>query len=1140
MQFKRVLWITVLGVLLFPSVSWAGPERADLEGVAKSLSGVPVREGARYFAAEDRYLRFMGAAPGTVFRPRAAVKSGDAEQAARAYLAEHMKAFGETSAALGFTRDRVLTSGGRSYVRLNQTYNGLPVFGAQISVQVAADGGIECVLSDIMRDTRLLDTAKVLTTPTVSADAAGQAAVRHVQALHPGVALQAEGGSTLQIYHPAVVGNAGPTSLVWVVTVSSPATETVRELVLVDARTGTVVFGYSLVHTGLFRRIFDAYQGFDEIGFIRRQEGQGLSGIPDVDNAYDYLGDTYNFYFNEHSRDSIDGFGLRLDATVRLNVDNAYWTGTRMLFGNGYVADDVTAHELTHGVTQWTSNLIYANESGAINEAFSDIWGEYVDLTNGRGNDGPSARWLMGEDMPGGALRNMKDPQEFIYGFYYRMPDRWPWIIVTPDRYSRYIDTELIDYGGVHINSGIGNKLCYLMTDGDSFNGYTVQGIGISRAADLFYEVQNHLLTMASDYYDLGAALVQAVYNLNYTVTEIRDVETATRAVEIAPPDPPHPLRHLRAVSPQGQAQVRLTWDGASWGDFGELTLVRRTDRFAQSRTDTQPGNEWAKAVNGHSYTDTEATLGAEYFYALFHTAGGDLVGQDFARVVVGEGEPDYFSESFAKGAGRPVDLAYTQFTFDPMIDLTKAHASGQPRGYANYGNYVVSVRKNVNNLPVDRDGATYVTLGDDVFVPFTARAPIPFFGRMTTNFALSSNGFVADLSDMVELYAAADLYHDTLTGQYNFPSLPSHFDFPKISFLFADLSPHSGGTVWGKDMPDRFVITFEQVPEFGAYRTNTAQLEMFYSGRIRITLLEVHADNAIVGLSDGKGLPVDPDTDLIVQSNLSDLPTLPAETLTLAPVPPQRGLERLELSFALGVETPVSGPDPKFTFERVDATGMPMPLPQGVTLTPPSGAGTRSAVFTWTPTLAQGGYYTFRATFALGAQEVSQDIQVIIGDDPNMKPVATNVRIVPANPQDSEVLKLEYTYSHEEAAAEGHTLIRWFKNGMLIPALTDRREVPSEMTREGENWWAVVTPATVAGVQGAKVQSAIVTIERDTQPDINRDGRVNAMDVQLVVNAALGQGPRTLNADVDGDYLVNAMDVQYVVNRALMRPLMR
>src|SRR5258706_1122332 len=95
---------------------------------------------------------------------------------------------------------------------------------------------------------------------------------------------------------------------------------------------------------------------------------------------------------------------------------NAFWNGTQMAYGAGFsAADDVVAHELTHGVTQFTSHLLSYYQSGAINESLSDIWGEFVDQTNGSGTDTAAVKWLLGEDIPGtpGGIRNMANPPAF-------------------------------------------------------------------------------------------------------------------------------------------------------------------------------------------------------------------------------------------------------------------------------------------------------------------------------------------------------------------------------------------------------------------------------------------------------------------------------------------------------------------------------------------------------------------------------------------------------------------------------------------------------------------------------------------------------------------------------------------------------
>lgn len=190
-------------------------------------------------------------------------------------------------------------------------------------------------------------------------------------------------------------------------------------MALVDAHTGKIVFQYPTVYDALDREIWDANNQSGQIGTLERSEVDGASGINDVDLAYDYLGDIYDFYDTVHSRDGIDNSGSTLIAVVRYcesandcPMSNAGWQGwvNRMVFGDGWAVDDIVAHELTHGVTDHESNLIYANESGAINESFSDMWGEWIDQENGRGDDSTDVKWLIGEELAIGAIRNMADP----------------------------------------------------------------------------------------------------------------------------------------------------------------------------------------------------------------------------------------------------------------------------------------------------------------------------------------------------------------------------------------------------------------------------------------------------------------------------------------------------------------------------------------------------------------------------------------------------------------------------------------------------------------------------------------------------------------------------------------------------------
>src|SRR5262245_21501783 len=494
-------------------------------------------EPTRYTVGDDGYLRYLGAPPSYHFPVRSAVP-GQPEVTARNFLREQATLFGVTSAAVDFGHLKTNRANNRRYVRFNQMYAGIPVFSAQVMIQLNSVDGVESVMSDIERNMKDLDDGAISIKPLISAEEASVKARNSFVTTAPGVELRTT-PPRLTIYAPSVVGDKGSLRLVWDMEVSSEDTMVVNQRVLLDAHAGEVVRQYPLNHSALNRKIYDANNSTNDPGMLVRSEGGGPSGITDVDNAFNFLGDSYVFYRNNFGRDSIDGSGMTLSATVRYCEPNppgppscppkrlAFWNGSRMYFGAGFAVDDMTGHELTHGVTQHESGLNYENASGAINESFSDIFGEFIDLVNGKGNDAPNVRWLFGEDAPSGAIRNMKNPPAG------KDPDRLGSPLYKPE-----VDhpDKTNDFGGVHTNSGVNNKLCYLLTDGDVFNGQTVTGMGILQVAGLYYEVNTNLLTSGADWTDLYNALVQAAINLRWDTQERKNLYRACAALEIAYP----------------------------------------------------------------------------------------------------------------------------------------------------------------------------------------------------------------------------------------------------------------------------------------------------------------------------------------------------------------------------------------------------------------------------------------------------------------------------------------------------------------------------------------------------------------------------------------------------------------------------
>ena len=216
------------------------------------------------------------------------------------------------------------------------------------------------------------------------------------------------------------------------------------------------------------RLIHDAEQRMQLPGTPRRREGQPATGDPAVDEAYDALGATYEFFWQVFQRDSIDDLGMPLIGTVHYGegYENAFWNGEQMVFGDGdgelfqrfTRSLDVVAHELAHGLIESEAALIYFNQSGALNESVSDVFGVLAKQHALR-QSAAEADWLIGAELltdkvQGVALRSMANP-----GSAYDDPllGRDP----QPAHMRDFIETRE-DNGGVHLNSGIPNRAFYL------------------------------------------------------------------------------------------------------------------------------------------------------------------------------------------------------------------------------------------------------------------------------------------------------------------------------------------------------------------------------------------------------------------------------------------------------------------------------------------------------------------------------------------------------------------------------------------------------------------------------------------------------------------------------------------------------
>ncbi|MEV3853884.1 M4 family metallopeptidase [Streptomyces sp. NPDC050095] len=217
------------------------------------------------------------------------------------------------------------------------------------------------------------------------------------------------------------------------------------------------------------RTIYDAHRQESLPGTKVHSEGDGPATDATVNRAHAGLGATFDLYLKAYGRHSIDGSGLPLVATVHYgeSYGNAFWNGEQMVFGDGdgevfldfTLPLDVIGHELTHGVTQFTANLDYADQPGALNESLSDVFGSLI-KQYALGQSAADADWVIGAGLlapgiNGVGLRSMKAP-----GTAYDDPklgkDPQP---ATMDGYVRTSQ----DNGGVHLNSGIPNHAFYVL-----------------------------------------------------------------------------------------------------------------------------------------------------------------------------------------------------------------------------------------------------------------------------------------------------------------------------------------------------------------------------------------------------------------------------------------------------------------------------------------------------------------------------------------------------------------------------------------------------------------------------------------------------------------------------------------------------
>lgn len=325
--------------------------------------------------------------------------------------------------------------------------------------------------------------------------------------------------------------------------------ETVQSFL--DMSTSPIQTGaFSLVRflneDGKSRTVYDAEERTHLPGKVTRAEGSEPVSDDIVNRAYDYSGNTWDFFKKVLSRNSLDNRGMHLHATIHYGsrYPNAFYNGKQIAFGDGdgeifnnFCLIDIMGHELGHGVVDHTANLTYRNQSGALNEHYADVFGMCVKQYE-LGQDIENASWIVGEGIftpkiNGVGIRSFKNP-----GSAFNDPDT-----IGADRqpaHMKDIYTGGEDLGGVHINSGIPNKMFYEFCK-------NIGGISYGKPVKIWYETLSTKLNSGSNFQEMVNATQEVIISNYGTGEEYRAFKEAAKCVGLVPR---HPIFN----------QLGLTW----------------------------------------------------------------------------------------------------------------------------------------------------------------------------------------------------------------------------------------------------------------------------------------------------------------------------------------------------------------------------------------------------------------------------------------------------------------------------------------------------------------------------------------------------------------------------------------------------
>jgi len=678
------------------------------------------------------------------------------EERARAFLTRHGAAFGVDDAGRNLVQSRHVSDHlGRDYVAFQQRHRGVPVFGSELRLHFDPSGELVTANGRLVPDIRI-DSIE----PTVQSGAAEHTALAIVAKQTDTWDLSATAKQLVVFREGFVADRPGDDHLVWEVEVGNG--HQVREFLYIDAHTGQLVdqmTGIKHINRVVYHRTLSntLWTEGDALPFT----GLGDAGDQEVNNLVDFALDTYQVFQNMSGGAFLSFNGN--DATMRsiyedqnLSCPNAWWTGSFTGFCANMTSDDVVAHEWTHAYTDYTHDLVYQWQPGALNEAYSDIFGEVVDLLNGAGtdsgdelrtdgacsallggdrphlmieqppglsgelevgdaafnplppwsvqgevemvNDGEAApadgcqplvgftpgnialirfggclfrpaaenasaagavgvifinsgndsvitmpgsgerldipsvmvgktagaaieaaldegvivnlqsvadgsvRWLMGEDTSFSGLRDMWHPN--CAGDPGKVTDSQYWCSTD-------------DGGGVHTNSGVPNHAFALAVDGGSFNGHTVQSIGLTKAAHIWWRAMSVYQTRVSDFADHADLVELSCRDL--VGESLFDLATGNVSGEVINDSDCDQVAEAMLATEMRAQPLQCNFALVLQPDAPELP--RYPEELFSETFDSDPGQEWTVSNEG---VDLEDYIPRDWAWTFDVPSGGD------------------------------------------------------------------------------------------------------------------------------------------------------------------------------------------------------------------------------------------------------------------------------------------------------------------------------------------------------------------------------------------------------------------------------------------------------------------------------------------------------------------------------------